>query len=110
MALEMRANIKELRTKWLNEGHDLDLGIGLVSGYATLGNIGFEGRVDYAALGNVVNLASRLSDAAGGGQILTNQRTLSRLENAVEAEPLEALTLKGFARPVPAFNILRLRE
>jgi len=109
MALEMRAKMKDLRTKWLKQGHDLDLGIGLVSGYATLGNIGFEGRVDYAVIGNVANLASRLSDAASGGQILTNQRTLSQLENVVEAEPLDALSLKGFARPVPAFNILRLK-
>lgn len=110
MALEMQARMKDLRTRWLKEGHDLDLGIGLVSGYATMGNIGFEGRVDYAALGNVANLASRLSDAASGGQILTNQRTLGRLENIVEVEPLDVLSLKGFARPVPAFNILRLRE
>jgi|SRR5579864_4619484 len=110
MTLEMQARMKPLRERWLKEGHDLDLGIGLTSGYATLGTIGFEGRMDYAALGNVVNLASRFSDAAMGGQILTNQRTLSRLEGVVEAEPLDMLTLKGFARPVPTFNILRLVE
>jgi adenylate cyclase len=110
MALKMQATMKALRAQWQKEGHDLDLGIGLASGYATLGTIGFEGRMDYAALGNVTNLTSRLSDAARGGQILTNKRTLSRLEDVVEAEPLDELTLKGFARPVPTFNILRLRE
>jgi len=110
MTLEMRARMKELRAKWLKEGHDRDLGVGLTRGYATLGNIGFEGRMDYGALGNVINLASRLSDAAAGGQILTNQRTLSRIEDIVEAEPVDDLDLKGFVRPVPAFNIVRLKE
>ena len=109
MALDMQARMKDLRAQWLKAGHELDLGVGLVSGYATLGNMGFEGRMDYGALGNVINLASRLSDAAGGGQILTNQRTLSRLEGVVEAERVDELNLKGFARPVPTFNILRLR-
>ncbi len=110
MTLEMRDSVKELRAMWLKEGHDLDLGIGLASGYATLGNIGFEGRMDYSALGNVINLTSRLSDAAGGGQILTNQKTLSRIEDFVEVEPLDDLNLKGFVRPVSVFNILRLKE
>ena len=110
MTLEMRDSMKELRAKWLKEGHDLDLGVGVASGYATLGNIGFEGRMDYGALGNVINLTSRLCDAAGGGQILTNQKTLSRIEDFVEVEPLDDLDLKGFVRPVPIFNILRLKE
>jgi class 3 adenylate cyclase len=110
MALEMRAKMRELRAKWLKEGYDLDLGVGLATGYATLGNIGFEGRMDYGALGNVTNLASRLSEAAKGGQILTNQKTLSRIEDLVEAEPLDVLDLKGFVRPVPTFIILKPKE
>ena len=109
MALEMRAKMGDLRATWRKEGYDLDLGVGLACGYATLGTMGFEGRMEYGALGNVINLASRLSDAAGGGQILTNQRTLSRVEDVVEAEPVDALHLKGFVRPVPAFNIVRLK-
>lgn len=110
MAVEMRAQAKELRTGWLKKGYDLDLGVGLAAGYATMGNIGFEGRMDYGAVGNVTNLASRLCEEAKGGQILTNQRTLSKIEDLVEAEPLEELHLKGFARPVAAFNIVKLKK
>ena len=110
MALEMRAKVRELRSGWLKQGYDLDFGAALVAGYATLGNIGFEGRIDYGAVGNVINLAFRLSQAAEGGQILTDQKTLSKVEDSVEAEPLEELPLKGLMRPVGAFNIVRLRR
>ena len=110
MALEMRARAKGLRTGWLKKGYDLDLGIGLAAGYATLGNIGFEGRMDYGAVGNVTNLASRLCDEAKGGQILTNQKTFSKIEELFEAEPLEELQLNGFGRPVAAFNIVKLKQ
>lgn len=107
MALEMHARVKGLRTGWLKKGYDLDLGIGLAAGYATLGNIGFEGRMDYGAVGNVTNLAARLCDEAKGGQVLTNQKTFSKIEEVFEAEPLEELQLKGFTRPVAAFNIVK---
>jgi class 3 adenylate cyclase len=110
MAVEMRSRVREMRVDWQKKGYDLDLGIGIAASYATLGNIGFEGRMDYGAVGNVTNLASRLSDEAKGGQILTNQKTLSKVEHLVEAEPLAELQLKGFARPVAAFNILKLKE
>lgn len=110
MALEMRVKMRDIRARWLKRGYDLDLGIGLAIGYATLGTIGFEGRMDYGALGNVINLASRLSDAARGGQILTNQKTLGQIEEFVEAEQLDELSLKGFVRPVATYNILKLKE
>jgi len=110
MALEMHARVKGLRAGWLKKGYDLDLGIGLAAGYATLGNIGFEGRMDYGAVGNVTNLASRLCDEAKGGQILTNQKTFSKIEELFEVEPLEELELKGFSRPVAAFNIVKLKQ
>ena len=90
MALEMRARVKELRTDWLKRDYDLDLGVGLAAGYATLG--------------------IRLSEAAKGGQIVTNQKTLSKIEDFVETEPLEELHLKGFARPVATFNIVKLKQ
>lgn len=109
MAVEMRARVIELRREWLKKGYDLDLGVGLAAGYATLGNIGFEGRMDYGAVGNVTNLAARLCAEAKGGQVLTNQRTLSMIEDLVEAEALEELHLKGFGRPVMAINILKLK-
>jgi adenylate cyclase len=109
MALDMQAKVEDLRADWLKKGYDLDLGIGLAAGYATLGNIGFEGRMDYGAIGNVTNLAARLCAEAKARQILTNQRTLSKIETLVDYEPLEELQLKGVSRNVAAFNILRLK-
>ncbi len=110
MALAMHERMKGLRETWANKGYDLDLGIGLTAGFATVGNIGFEGRMEYGAVGNVTNLASRLCDQAKGGQILTNQKTLSKIENLVEVECLGEMSLKGFARPIGAFNILNLKH
>ena len=110
MALEMQCNFVPLREAWKRRGHDLDLGIGIVQGYATLGAIGYEGRWDYACIGSVTNLAARLSSEAKGGQTLTNQKTLARIENAVKAEPLGEVTLKGLSHPVAAFNITGFRQ
>jgi class 3 adenylate cyclase len=109
MALEMRARVKEIRQDWLKKGYDIDVGIGLVAGYATLGNFGFEGRMEYGAVGNVAILAARLCAEAKGGQILTNQRTLTKIENGVEAEKVGDFSLKGLLRPVTAFNVLGLK-
>ena len=109
MAIEMQTCARELRQQWRKQGYDLDLGIGLAAGYATIGNIGFEGRIDYDAIGNVTNLAARLCGEAKGGQIVTDRKTLNKIEDAVTAEPLSELQLKGFSRPVPAFNIAGLR-
>src|SRR6476469_7058478 len=109
MALEMRDRVKELRGAWLKKGYNLDLGVGIAAGYATLGTMGFEGRMDYGTVGNLPNLAARLCAEAKGGQILTDQKTMSRLEHAFAAEPIEQLSLKGIARPVLAYNILSAR-
>ena len=84
-------------------GHDLDFSVGIALGYATLGQIGFDGRYDYGAVGSVLNLASRLCDEAEAGQILVNDRVFE-VEDLVEAEPAGELTLKGFAKPVTAFQ------
>lgn len=110
MALAMRSRVTELRRSWLESGHDLHLGVGLATGHAAVGNIGFEGRMDYGAIGNVTNLASRLCEEAKGGQILADKQTLSKIEDLVHAEPLAELKLKGFARPVAAFNIVSLKR
>jgi len=109
MALEMRDRVKDLRGAWLKKGYDLDLGVGIAAGYATLGTMGFEGRMDYGTVGNLPNLAARLCAEAKGGQILTDQKTMSRLEHGFEAEAIEQLSLKGIARPVLAYNILNAR-
>jgi class 3 adenylate cyclase len=108
MALEMRTKIEKLRVTWSQKGFDLHLGIGFAAGYATLGNIGFEGRFDYGAVGNVTNLSARFSQEAKGGQIITDRKTLSKIEDLVEAEPLGEIYLKGFVRPAVAFNIVKL--
>lgn len=106
MAIEMRSCIAGLSESWRTQGHELGFGVGIAQGYATLGQIGFEGRLDYAAIGPVSNLASRLCDEAGDGDILISRRALVPVEDLVEVEPLGDLMLKGFARPVPAHRIL----
>ena len=109
MALTLMERFASLRTAWRRQGHELDLGIGMAVGYATLGAIGFEGRREYAAIGSVNNLSARLCSEAQGGQILTNLKTLNRIEDVVLAEPVGERILKGFAQPVSLFNITGLR-
>jgi class 3 adenylate cyclase len=109
MAVEMRAQAGDLRATWRKRGHQLDFGVGIAMGYATLGKIGFEGRFDYAAIGTVTNLASRLCDEAKGGQILISQRVYGVVEELVETEALDPLTLKGFSKPVMAYNVIGLK-
>ena len=106
MALEMRETIGALIEKWKRLGHDLGFGIGIAHGFATLGTIGFEGRFDYAAIGTVSNVASRLCDEAKPGQILISPRVLMAVEKAVTVEPVGEFTLKGIRRPMSAFNVL----
>ena len=106
----MRARISELARSWRKQGHELGFGVGIAQGFATLGQVGFAGRFDYSAIGPVPNLASRLCDAASDGEILISQRAFAAIEHQVEAEPVGELTLKGFARPVTAYRVLRLDE
>lgn len=110
MAVAMRQQMGELTEKWRKRGHQLGFGVGIAQGYATLGMIGFEGRIEYGAIGPVANLASRLCDEAQGGQILISQRVFAMVEGLVEAEPAGELLLKGFRKPVPTFNIVGLRQ
>jgi adenylate cyclase len=106
MALEMRTAIGALTATWHRWGHDISFGIGIAHGFATLGTIGFEGRFDYAAIGTVSNVASRLCDEAKPGQILINPRVLTKVENAVTVEPVGEFALKGIRRPMMAYNVL----
>jgi adenylate cyclase len=103
MAIEMRERFAELAEGWHKLGYELGLGVGISTGYATLGRIGFEGRYDYAAIGNAVILASRLSTEAKAGQILIGQRTYAAVEQLLEVEGAGELLLKGFSRPMPAY-------
>ncbi|HEY7454618.1 MAG TPA: response regulator [Thermoleophilaceae bacterium] len=109
MALAMRAAVETLTGRWRKLGFDLDVGVGIAQGYATIGAIGFEGRWDYGAIGTVTNLAARLCGEARPGQILVSQRLHAAVETLVETAPAGELSLKGFARPVPAFNVVRAR-
>jgi adenylate cyclase len=109
MTLAMRERVKDLTIKWRKLGHDLDFGVGIAQGYATIGAIGFEGHWEYGAIGSVPNLAARLCGEAKPGDILVPQRLLGAVEELVDAEPRGELTLKGFHRPVAAYNILRLK-
>ena len=106
MALEMRDAIGALTEKWRRLGHDIGFGIGIAHGYATLGTIGFEGRFDYAAIGTVSNVASRLCDEAKPGQILISPRVLMAVKDAVTVEPVGEFELKGIRRPIAAYNVL----
>jgi adenylate cyclase len=109
MAFAMRERVGALSVKWRKLGFDLDFGVGIAQGYATIGAIGFEGRLDYGAIGTVTNLASRLCGEARPGQILVSQRVLGALEELMEGEPVGELALKGFSKPVPAYNAVRLK-
>lgn len=110
MAVAMRERMWELCEQWTKRGYHLGFGAGIHVGYATLGRIGFEGRYDYGAVGPVTNLAFRLSSEALEGQILLSQRALGAVEELVETEPVGELVVKGFSRPVAAFNVRGLRE
>ena len=109
MALAMQQAFPALGAEWSKRGFDLGLGCGIAQGYATLGQIGFEGRWDYAAIGSVTNLAARLCSEAKGGQTLMDRKTMAKVEGMVDCVALGPLTLKGFTHPVPAFELGALK-
>jgi adenylate cyclase len=109
LALDMRERVDELAKQWARVGHVLGFGIGIASGYATLGQVGFEHRREYTAIGSVINLASRLCDEAKAGQIVISQRAFSAVERSVGASHIGQLSLKGFNRPIDAYEVLSWR-
>ncbi|HEU4341960.1 MAG TPA: adenylate/guanylate cyclase domain-containing protein, partial [Candidatus Binatia bacterium] len=110
MALAMRERVEQITVKWRKLGYELDFGVGIAQGYATIGGIGFEGRWDYGAIGTVTNLASRLCGEAKPGQILVPQRLVGTVDDLVEVEPVGELVLKGFRRPITGYNVLCLKS
>jgi adenylate cyclase len=110
MALAMRERVSELAQRWRKQGHDLGFGVGIAQGYATIGKIGFEGRFDYAAIGSVANLASRLCSEAKSGQILISQRVLNAVEDLIEFENLGELSLKGISQVIPVHDVRKLKN
>ncbi|MEO6345165.1 MAG: response regulator [Candidatus Limnocylindria bacterium] len=109
MAITMRERFAPIAVGWRKRGHELGFGVGIAVGYATLGRIGFEGRYDYGAIGNVVILASRLSSQAAANQILLSQRAVGMVEDLIELESVGELQIKGLSRPVSASNVLAAR-
>jgi class 3 adenylate cyclase len=109
MAVRMRAAMALLARGWGKRGYALGFGVGIAGGYATIGTIGFEGRLDYGAIGTVTNLAARLCGEASDGQILVSPRVFSKTEPQIDAQPVGELSLKGFQRPVLAHNVLAVR-
>ena len=110
MALAMRGRVAELAERWSRKGYDLDFGVGIAQGHATLGSIGFEGRTEYTAVGSVTNLASRLCAAAQGRQILISQPVYAEIEDVVVVDSVGELELRGFTRPARAYNVIGLDE
>jgi adenylate cyclase len=110
MAVAMRGRVTQLVEEWSRQGHELDFGVGIAQGHATLGQIGFEGRSDYTAIGSVTNLAARLCGAAAPRQILISQRVYTAAEDIVVADSVGELELRGFSRPARAYNVVGLDE
>jgi class 3 adenylate cyclase len=106
MALAMQREVARLSAGWRKRGYDLAVGIGIAQGFATLGGIGFEGRLDYGAIGTVTNLAARLCAEAQGGETLLSQRVLGAIEGEFSTEAAGELQLKGFHRALPAYRLL----
>jgi adenylate cyclase len=106
----LREEMVGLTQRWRKRGYELDFGAGIALGYATCGEVGFDGRSDYAAIGSVTNLASRLADEAAGGQVLITQRLYAEVEDSIEAVPAGEFVLKGFSRAVPAFDVVAVDE
>jgi adenylate cyclase len=105
MALEIRERFADISEEWRRRGHVLQVGMGIATGYATMGRIGFEGRYDYGGIGNAIILASRLSSEAAAGEILVSQRTFAAIDGEVAAEPAGERQLKGFSRPMAVYAI-----
>jgi adenylate cyclase len=110
MAVDMRARVAELAQGWRRKGHDLGFGVGIAQGYATLGRVGFPGRYDYAAIGTVTNLAARLCAMAQADQILVSQRVRHGIVGPVDCREVGPLELKGFSRPVEAYEVIALHQ
>ena len=110
MALAMRGRVAELAEGWARRDYDLDFGVGIAQGHATLGQVGFEGRSDYTAIGSVTNLAARLCAEAQGRQILISQRVFSAVEGVAVVDSLGELSLRGFSKPARAYNVVGLDE
>ena len=105
MAVDMQKKVIELRNEWLQYGHELSIGIGVNTGYMTVGNIGSDIHKDYTVIGTQVNVAARLESLAKSGQILISQRTFTRVRDLVEVEKVGEIQVKGIHSPIVTYNV-----
>jgi class 3 adenylate cyclase len=110
MAIEMEEKIRLLQKKWLLEEYQINVGIGINTGYVTVGNIGSENRMDYTVIGKQVNLASRLQSEAKAGQILISKRTFEAVKDLIEAGDIQQITVKGLQGPISVYSIIGLKK
>ncbi|MBK5102553.1 MAG: adenylate/guanylate cyclase domain-containing protein, partial [Desulfobacteraceae bacterium] len=106
MAIDMQRKVTELKDEWLQFGHELGVGIGINTGYMTVGNIGSDMHRDYTVIGNQVNVAARLESVAKAGQILISQRTYSQLKGVAECEGIGEIGVKGIHSPVRTYRVI----
>jgi adenylate cyclase len=105
MALAMRQRVQELADGWQRRGYELAFGVGIAQGYATLGQVGYADRFDYAAIGSVTNLAACLCEEAAPWQVLVTQRVNAAAEGHVVSRLVGELSLRGFSRPIRTFDV-----
>ncbi len=110
LAVGLRDDMAEVAGRWSRLGHELGFGVGVAFGYATLGEVGFQGRYEYAVIGSVTNLAARLCAEAKSGEILIGARVQAAVGETVEVERFPDVTLKGFHKPVPVYNVISLNQ
>src|SRR5208283_4557385 len=106
MAIEMQGAVQDLIVQWRARGHAIGFGIGIATGEATVGRIGYEGRIDYTAIGPVVNLASRLCSSAVDGEVIIDEATAAALGEMLPVEPLGQWSIRGFAEPAAVFALV----
>ena len=107
MAIEMQGAVQDLIVQWRARGHAIGFGVGIATGEATVGRVGYEGRIDYTAIGPVVNLASRLCSSALDGQVIIDVATADALDDALPVEPLGGRLIKGFVEPTAIFALVQ---
>jgi class 3 adenylate cyclase len=106
MAVDMQRRVEGLLDEWLQFGHELGIGIGINTGYVTVGNIGSDIHRDYTVIGNQVNVAARLESVAKGGEILISQRTYSKVKDLFEVKEMGEIQVKGIHTPVKTYNVV----
>jgi adenylate cyclase len=110
MAVDMRQKVKDLRDEWRQFGHELGIGIGINTGFMTVGNMGSDSHRDYTVIGKQVNVAARLESLAAAGQILVSQRTYGKVKGLIRADEIGEVTVKGIHNPIKTYNVIDFKS